>query len=173
MANPGYKLEGVNFWSQDIGGQGNSPGNGPSNVPGNVQVPYESLYTLLAGEKLPNSQPNGYLDTGTQANTPTLLHAISANAVNAGLVLSGTGTPGTIGDSRLCKVIILKNAGPATLTIVGFGGEDGTPRSVVLTGSTTADTTYDWGAGWVNSAAAMTLTASVADVILVSTRPAG
>lgn len=165
MANPGYKREGVNFWSQDIGSQGNTPLL-------NVQVPYWNLYTLLAGEKNPNSATAGYTDTGSLALTPILLHATTANNVVTGIVQNGTGTAGVTGDSRLCKVVILKNAVAATLTIAGFSGEDGTTRNVVLTGSTAADTTYDWGAGWVNAGGPMALTASVADVILVSTRPA-
>lgn len=103
----------------------------------------------------------------------TLLHATSALKVNAGAI---NVPAGVAGDSALTQVLILKNAGPATLTIAGFLGEDGSARNVVLTGSTTADSLYIFAAspagGLVNTGAAMTLTASVADVVLVSLRPA-
>ena len=99
---------------------------------------------------------------------PRLLHATSAiNVVNGQI---GGNASGAAGDTQLLQAIILKNAGPATLTIAGFKGEDGTARNIVLTGSTTADTVYNF-AGLRNSGAAMTLTASVADTCLVALAP--
>jgi len=102
-----------------------------------------------------------------------LLHATSAVTVAAG-VFGAAG--GVANDTQILQVVILKNAGSATLTIAGFKGEDGTARNVVLTGSTTADVLYSFDAGalgaLVNTAAALTFTASVADTCLVSIRPA-
>ncbi len=98
---------------------------------------------------------------------PRLLHSTSAINVTAGQV---GGAGGAAGDTQLLQVVILKNAGPATLTIAGFRGEDGTARSILLSGSTAADTVYNF-AGLRNSGAAMTLTASVADTCLVALAP--
>lgn len=99
---------------------------------------------------------------------PRLLHSTSAVQVTKGQI--GNSAGGAAGDTQLLQVIVLKNAGPATLTIAGFKGEDGTSRNIVLTGSTTADTIYNF-AGLRNSGGAMTLTASVADTCLVAVSP--
>lgn len=96
---------------------------------------------------------------------PRLLHSTGAIQVTKGQI--GNPAGGSAGDTQLLQVIILKNAGPATLTIAGFRSEDGTARNLVLTGSTTADTVYTF-AGLRNSGGAMTLTASVADTCLVA-----
>lgn len=109
------------------------------------------------------------MDVRVSTADPRLLHATSAINVTAGAI---GGPGGTAGDTLLYSVLILKNAGPATLTIAGFRGEDGTARTIVLTGSTAADTVYNFGAGLRNTGAAMTLTASVADVILVGLQAA-
>jgi hypothetical protein len=99
---------------------------------------------------------------------PRLLHATGAVPVTNGQI---GGPGGAAGDTQLLQVIILKNAGPAILTIAGFRGEDNTARNIVLSGSTTADTVYNF-AGLKNSGAPMTLTASVADTCLVAVVPA-
>lgn len=109
------------------------------------------------------------MDVRVVIGDPRLLHSTSAVPVTAGSV---GGAGGARGDSILYTVTILKNAGPATLTVAGFAGEDGSARSIVLTGSTAADTVYNFGAGLRNSGGAMTLTASVADSILVGVLPA-
>lgn len=106
------------------------------------------------------------MDVRTSLNT-ALLHATAPVNVTAGSV---GGAGGSKGDTLLMSVLILKNAGPATLTIAGFAGEDGTARNMVLTGSTTVDTLYNFGGGLRNLGTAMTLTASVADVVLVGVR---
>ncbi len=112
------------------------------------------------------------MDVRTVAPDPRLLHSTGAVNVTAGY-MGGTGAQGgAAGDTLLMGVVILKNAVAATLTVAGFRGEDGTARTVVLTGSTSADTVYNFGAGLRNTGAAMTLTASVADVILVSLQQA-
>lgn len=106
------------------------------------------------------------MDVSKLISAPVLLHATTALVVNNG-VIGGTGAAaGAANDTRLMSVLIVKNAGAPTLTIVGFKGEDGVSRSVVLTGSTTLDTWYSFP-GLKNSGGAMTLTASVADTILV------
>jgi len=109
------------------------------------------------------------MDVRTVIPDPRLLHSTSAVAVTQGAV---GGAGGAKGDSLLVSVTILKNAGPATLTVAGFAGEDGTVRNVVLTGSSSADTVYNFGGGLRNTGGAMTLTASVADSILVGVQPA-
>lgn len=111
------------------------------------------------------------MDVRTVIPRPILLHATSALNVTAGVIGGAGSTPGAAGDSALLTVVILKNAGPATLTIAGFAGEDTTARNIVLSGSTTADTVYNFN-GLRNTGAAMTLTASVADVVLVGVQGA-
>ena len=102
-----------------------------------------------------------------------LLHATTALQVNAGSVGSAVGVAG---DTAILQVFIPQNGAAITLTIGGFKGEDGTARNVVMTGSTTVDTTYDWDNGIygaiVNNGGPLVLTASVADKVLVSLRPA-
>jgi len=112
------------------------------------------------------------MDVRTVVPDPRLLHSTSAINVTAGY-MGGTGAQGgAVGDTLLMGVVILKNAAAVTLTIAGFRGEDGTARNVVLTGSTSADTVYNFGAGLRNTGASMTLTASVADLVLVSLQTA-
>lgn len=137
----------------------------------NAMVQLLGLLTNIAGERNPGSAVNSFLDNGSLGLTPILLHSATANAVIAGVVQNGTATDGTIGDSRLSQVVILKNGTAVTLTVQGLAGEDGTARTFLLTGSTTVDTVYNFGAGLVNAGAVMRLTASVADLVLVSTRP--
>jgi len=109
------------------------------------------------------------MDVRTVIPDPRLLHSTSAVPVTAGSI---GGAGGAMADSLLYSVVILKNGVAATLTVAGFRGEDGTARNVVFTGSTTADTVYLFGNGLRNTGAAMTLTASVADVVLVGVLPA-
>lgn len=107
------------------------------------------------------------MDVANLVADPRLLHGTGATAVTAGMI---GGPGGNANDTRLVQVVILLNASAVTLTIAGFRGEDGTARNVVLTGSTTVDTVYNFP-GLKNSAGAMTLTASVADKVLVSVMP--
>jgi hypothetical protein len=106
------------------------------------------------------------LEVITHTPNPILLHATTAINVNSGVIAAGI-SAGSANDTRLLGVTILKNGGPATLTIAGFRGEDGTARNIVLTGSTSVDTQYTFS-GIRNTGGPMTLTASVADVILFS-----
>jgi hypothetical protein len=107
------------------------------------------------------------MDVITHVPNPCLLHGTGATPVTAGVV---GGSGGSAGDTRLLSVLILKNAGPATLTIAGFKGEDGTARNIVLTGSTAVDTYYTFP-GLRNTGGPMVLTASVADIVLVGAAP--
>lgn len=93
---------------------------------------------------------------------PRLLHATGTLAVANGIIGAAGGAAG---DTQLLGYLILKNAGPATLTIAGFRGEDGTARNMVFTGSTTADTVVNFP-GLRNTGGAMTVTASVADTCM-------
>lgn len=108
------------------------------------------------------------MDVRAVTPDPRLLHSTGAVTVAAGNIGSTGSAAGAVGDTLLLGVVILAGAGPATLTIVGFKGEDGTARSVVLTGVVATDTVYNFGSGLRNTGAAMTLTASVADKVLVS-----
>jgi hypothetical protein len=104
------------------------------------------------------------MDVRTVTPDPRLLHSTTAVSVANGVI----GAPnGNANDTILLAVTILLNAGPGKLTITGFCGEDRVARSILLTGSATADTQYTFP-GLRNTGAAMTLTASVADVVLVS-----
>ena len=103
------------------------------------------------------------MDVSNVVTDPRLLHSTSAVNVAGGVIGNQNGVAN---DTRLVSVLILKNAGPATLTIAGFRGEDSTARNIVLSGSTAADTYYTFP-GLKNSGGAMTLTASVAAVVLV------
>lgn len=100
---------------------------------------------------------------------PILLHSTGAVNVAAGTIGN---LAGATGDSLLVSVVIIKAVSAVTLTVAGFQGEDGTARSVLLTGSTTADTVYNFGAGLRNTGAPMTLTASAADSVLVGVQEA-
>lgn len=106
------------------------------------------------------------MDVQSLVPDPRLLHSTSAVNVEKGVV--GSLNAGATNDSRLYSVLILKNGSAVTLTIAGFKGEDGTARNVILTGSTSVDTLYTFP-GLRNSGGPMTLTASVADVVLVAT----
>ena len=108
------------------------------------------------------------LDVVINVPDPVLLHATSAVPVTNGVV---GGAGGAKNDSKLVSVVILKGVAAVTLTVAGFAGEDGQARNIVLTGSTTADTVYNFGAALRNTGAAMTLTASVADSVLVGVAP--
>jgi hypothetical protein len=104
------------------------------------------------------------MDVRTVTPDPRLLHSTAAIPVCNGVIGNANGNAN---DTVLLSVIILLNAGPGKLTITGFRGEDGVARNILLTGSATADTQYTFP-GLRNTGAAMTLTATVADVVLVS-----
>jgi len=99
---------------------------------------------------------------------PRLLHSTGAVNVSNG-VIGASG--GSAGDSALYSIYIFANGSAVTLTVAGMQGEDGSARNLVFTGSTTVDTKIDFMYPLVNSKAAMTLTASVADKVLVVVGP--
>lgn len=138
------------------------------------------LATLLAGEKLPNNAGDGYIDVGTNGIWWLLDVATVINVV-AGVPNSG-GASGVIGDSRILGVRYLKNATTPTLTITGCSQNVsvGTAASIILTPSvasaTTTDTVTDmeWGGLSIcNNFGVMTLTASIASIVLVCLRASG
>ena len=140
-------------------------------VPKTVHVDSTGAIVTPAGSRGSNGPANSFLDTLTQISSPVLLHATSAVKVANGVIGAGAGSAY---DSMLVAVCILKDAGPCTLTVAGFMGEDGLPRNVVFQGSTTVDSILPLsGLGLVNSGGPMTLTASVADKVLVGVRPTG
>lgn len=83
---------------------------------------------------------------------------------------------GVAGDVLLDRIVILKNAGPATATVNGFYKKNNSgayaAQSFVLTGSTSGDMVYEFG-GVKNAAGALTVTASVDEAVLVVYRAAG
>lgn len=109
----------------------------------------------------------GRLQVTRAGGDSRLLTSTSAIQVNAGVI--GT-AGGAAGDTALLTVIIFKNATAATLTVAGFQDESGTARNLVFSGSSTQDTVYELH-GIVNGKGAMTLTASIADVVLVAVQP--
>lgn len=104
------------------------------------------------------------MDVANVVSDPRLLHSTSAISVANGSI----GSPnGAANDTRLVSVLILATATTGTtLTVAGFKGEDGTARSILLTGQVATDTLYTFP-GLKNSGGPMTLTASNADKVLV------
>ena len=133
--------------------------------------PTTGLPANIPGARGANGPSTSYQDNVTEVSNPILLHSTSAVPVADG-VIGAAG--GTTNDTLLVAVCILKNAGPATLTVAGFMGEDGVPRSIVFQGSSTQDSILPLsGLGLRNSGGPMKLTASVADTCLVGVRPTG
>lgn len=115
--------------------------------------------------------PRYTLDRGLfPASIATLLHATSAVAFHNGTAQAG----GVANDTILVGLIILQNAASVTATVVGFQDETGTAQNLVFSGDTTAldaaSRFIPFGA--INNKSAMTVTASVADKVIVLTRPA-
>lgn len=123
--------------------------------------------TQPAGARNPSSAVTGYLDVRTASPDPRVLSGTTAISVAAGVIGQAGGVAN---DTQLMQVILLKNAGPATLTIAGFKDQTGTPQNILLSGSSTTDTIYNFD-GLQNSAGAMTLTPSVTLTAIVSVRP--
>lgn len=123
------------------------------------------LKTLAPGERA--GAQTGGLSTG---------YTVVRNESNL-TICDGTGAVdiggGIQNDTHLIGITILKNAGPATATIAGFTKDTGSATasgSIVLTGSTTADLHFPFY-GAINSAAALTVTGSVDETVLVFWRP--
>lgn len=101
----------------------------------------------------------------------TLLHATSAVAFHLGVAQAG----GVANDTVLVGLIILQNAVTAvTATVVGFQDETGTAQNLVFSGDVAAlDAASRFiPVGALNNKSAMTVQASVADKVIVLTRPA-
>jgi len=97
------------------------------------------------------------------------------NTVNA-ILLEQTSAltlnDGVANDTLFMGVVILHNAAAVTATIGGFDDEDGDAAPIVFTGNATAATPSDvsinfGGMGLINDGGAFTVTASVADKVLV------
>lgn len=132
-----------------------------------VSWPPTQPVTQPAGARNPSSAVNGYLDVRTASPDPRVLSGIAAISVAAGVIGQAGGAAN---DTQLMQVILLKNAGPATLTIAGFKDQTGAAQNILLSGSSTADTIYNFD-GLQNSAGAMILTPSVTLTAIVSVRP--
>jgi hypothetical protein len=133
-----------------------------------------SQATVLAGEKIPSSQTDSYIDSRTGVLWKRL-HSTAALNVQAGAFV-GTSpfNAGVAGDTHFLGCKILANGTPVTLTVTGMADETGSAASDVYTGSASADTYFGLnGLALVNDFAAMTLQASVADKVWVALRRAG
>lgn len=111
----------------------------------------------IAGERLIDSATNSYLVVKNELQW-VVLDGTSAVTIGGG----------GANDTYLCEVFIMPNGGGApTATITGFADQLGAAKSIVLTGSTTVD--YHWApaACMVNDAAALTVTPSVDDKVVV------
>jgi len=109
--------------------------------------------------------------TSPPPTVATLLSVSTAVAFKGG----APGAGGAANDTILLRVLILKNAGPCTLTIGGgLKNDAGTQDTshIVLTGSSSVDTLYTFEPGIINTAGALSLTASVANMVLVQTQAA-
>lgn len=115
------------------------------------------------------------LDAQVGRNNPSYAH--DRNITPAIPVVLGTTSATVVGggsasDTYLLQVTLLKNATAVTVTLGGFQDHAGAAKSVVLTGSTSEDTVLAFGAGLLNTKGALTVTASVADKVIVSYWPA-
>ena len=105
--------------------------------------------------------------TNNQPGVPTILHVTTAVTFTKGV----PGGSGGAMDTILNGIKIALNGAAVTATLTGFRKEDGTAANIVFTGSTTADTWVPLG--WLNSVGPLTVTASVADKVVVETVTSG
>lgn len=96
----------------------------------------------------------------------TLLQGAAALPCKSGVI----GSAGGARDTEFYGFIILKNAGPATLTVTGMADNTGTQQPVVFSGSTTQDVTVLFQAPIVNEVAPFTFQPSIAATVLLLTR---
>lgn len=129
----------------------------PQKSTGGAGYSYETAQ--IGGGRNEDSATNSYTVTRDECN-PMLLGVTTAVSIGAG------GTD----DTHLQRIVILANATAVTATIAGFPDQAGAAASVVLTGSTTVDTSYYFG-GARNLQGPLTVTASVASKVLVFWRP--
>lgn len=109
---------------------------------GNLVVPF-------AGEEI-------FVMRTRERTTPYILSVTTAVGIGAG----------ASGDTVLEGILILANATAVTATLAGFGDQAGAAASIVLTGSTSQDVWYPMR--WLNTVGALTVTASVANKVVVS-----
>lgn len=123
-----------------------------------------TLATRLAGERNTDSDSIDYQVMREECNK-TVCDGTSAVTIGGGAV----------GDTHLMKIIILKDAGPATATVAGFlkKNNSGTEAAatIVYSGSTADDREIDLK-GALNDGAALTVTGSVDEKVIVLWRPA-
>ena len=79
---------------------------------------------------------------------------------------------GSANDTYLLGIVILANAVAVTVAVTGMADEDGDAKTITFTGSTTVDTVIRFGSGLLNTKAAWTVTASVADKAIINYWPA-
>ena len=128
---------------------------------------YRDATGLLLTTPLAQQIIQGRLAVSRAGSENRILTGTGAINVKAGVI--GT-AGGAANDTALLTVVLLKNGTAPTLTVSGFQDESGTAQSMLLTGSTTADTIYEFH-GLVNTKAVMTLTCSIADKCLVGVQP--
>lgn len=115
----------------------------------------------IGGERNTASTTNNYDAIRNEANVQVLT---GTGAITLGAAAANV--------TEFMGAVILKSAGPATLTVAGFQNESGVAKSLVFTGSTTLDTVINLGGLALRAdLGALTVTASVADVVAVTWRP--
>lgn len=114
---------------------------------------------ITGGERNTTSQANNYDVIKEECNI-TILSDTSAHTIGAGAA----------DDTFLMGILILLNAAAATATIAGFQDHAGAAANIVLTGSTSVDTYYNFKASR-NIKGALTVTGSVASKVIVFWRP--
>lgn len=125
--------------------------------PGNTASESDKIKDAIVGSGIPSM-------AHVRAITPAIPVVIEQTSA---LVIGG----GAANDSYLLSIIILLNGTAVTATVAGFEDEDGDAKSIVFTGSTTADVAINLGAGLINTKGALTVTASVADKVIVNYWP--
>lgn len=136
-------------------------------LPESIKSTQNALWTYekrqIGGERNTTSSTNNYDAVYTPVNV-LLCDGIAAVPI---------GSP-SANTTHLLGILILKNAGPATATISGFGktvdGSTYTAQSFVLSGSTTQDTYFNLHA-CINTQGPLTVTSSVDECVLVFWRP--
>lgn len=138
-----------------------SVGGLPQKVKATDNALHVTNATALAGERNPSSLNNSYMAVQTEANV-TVLNGTAA------VTIGGVGADTTI----LQGIVLIKNAGPATVSIAGFEDQVGNAKSLLFTGSTTADVVIDFGSkGLINSQGSLICTPTVTDTVAIMWRP--
>lgn len=95
----------------------------------------------------------------------TIVSTNTSTNWNRGVCTGHAGTLGQANDTFVVGILILKNAGPATVTVTGLNNDTGAAANIVLTGLTTQDLYQPIGC--VNASGGFQVTPTVANTIVV------